>query len=62
MMHVGACAPGMNSAARALVRLALYRGHRIFGVHNGVEGLLTGNVQEMQWISVNGWAKQGWSI
>ena len=62
VFNAGAPAPGMNTAARAAVRLGLDRGHIMLGVNNGFEGLAEGDVYEMQWTSVNGWASQGGSI
>ncbi len=62
VFNAGAPAPGMNTAARAAVRLGLDQGHIMLGVNNGFEGLAEGEVQEMDWISVNGWASQGGSM
>ena len=51
----------MNSAVRAAVRIGLDRGHIMLGVEHGFEGLIKGNVKEMDWMSVNGWASLGGS-
>lgn len=59
VMNCGAPAPGMNTAARAAVRIALDRGHTMFGVTNGFYGLIEGDIREMDWMSVNGWASMG---
>mgnify|MGYP003602853187 CR=1 FL=1 len=59
VMHSGGPAPGMNTAARAAVRLGLDRGQHMFGVRNGFEGLITGDLCEMGWMSVQGWASAG---
>lgn len=59
VMHSGAPAPGMNTAVRAAVRLGIDQGHIMFGVHNGFQGLIAGDVEELQWMSVNGWAPLG---
>jgi 6-phosphofructokinase 1 len=59
VMHVGACAPGMNAAVRATVRIGLINGHTMVGVKNGFEGLLSDDIINMDWMSVNGWARQG---
>ena len=59
VMHAGAPAPGMNTAVRAAVRLTLDQGHRAFGVRRGFAGLAAGEVREMNWMSVNGWAGLG---
>ena len=62
VMNAGAPAPGMNTAARAAIRLGLDMGHRMLGVRNGFEGLIEGDVQEMNWMSVSGWASRGGSV
>ena len=59
LIHSGGPAPGMNTAVRASVRLALDKGHRILGVRNGFRGLVEGDISEMEWMSVNGWASRG---
>lgn len=61
VMNAGAPAPGMNTAVRAAVRLGTDKGHIMLGVRNGVMGLVQGDVFEMGWMSVNGWAPQGGS-
>jgi 6-phosphofructokinase 1 len=62
VFNAGAPAPGMNTAARAAVRLGLDQGHIMLGVSNGFEGLAAGQVREMEWTSVSGWASQGGSM
>jgi 6-phosphofructokinase 1 len=47
-------APGMNTALRAAVRLALDQGHVVLGARGGLEGLVAGNIAEMDWMSVHG--------
>jgi 6-phosphofructokinase 1 len=59
VMHSGAPAPGMNTAVRTAVRIGIDRGHIMLGVKNGFEGLITGDVHKMDWMSVNGWAHMG---
>lgn len=61
VLNSGAPAPGMNTATRAAVRLGIDKGHIMLGVKNGFEGLIHGDIQEMQWMSVNGWATLGGS-
>ncbi len=61
VMNCGAPAPGMNTAVRAAVRLGLDRGHTIVGIANGFKGLIEGELHEMDWMSVNGWAAMGGS-
>ncbi|XP_063219314.1 ATP-dependent 6-phosphofructokinase isoform X1 [Bacillus rossius redtenbacheri] len=59
VMHVGAPACGMNAAVRSFVRNCIYRGDTVCGIHDGVEGLIAGNVQNMSWSDVTGWVGQG---
>lgn len=59
VMHVGAPACGMNAAVRSFVRNCLYRGDTVYGIHDGIEGLIAGNVQMMNWCDVTGWVGQG---
>lgn len=44
----GGDAPGMNAAIRAVVRTALSKGLRVMGVRRGFNGLITGDIYEMQ--------------
>jgi 6-phosphofructokinase 1 len=62
VMNAGAPAPGMNTAGRAAIRLGLDMGHIMLGVRNGFEGLIHGEVEEMDWMSVSGWASRGGSV
>ena len=61
VMNCGAPAPGMNTAVRAAVRLGLDRGHVMLGIANGFKGLIEDQIQEMDWMSVSGWASKGGS-
>jgi 6-phosphofructokinase 1 len=61
IMNAGAPAPAMNATVRAAVRLAVDRGHIPLGVHNGFRGLIEGQFEELNWMSVNGWAPTGGS-
>ncbi len=61
ILNVGAPAPGMNAAVRAAVRVAIDQGHILFGIRRGFQGLAAGDIQEMDWMSVNGWAPTGGS-
>ena len=62
VMNAGAPAPGMNTASRAAIRLGLDMGHTMLGVHNGFEGLIDGEVETLNWMSVSGWATRGGSM
>ncbi len=59
VMHSGAPAPGMNTSVRAAIRIGLDRGHIMLGIRNGFPGLIDNEVEEMDWMSVNGWASRG---
>ncbi len=62
VMHGGAPAPGMNTAVRAVVRLALEHGHDVHAVRNGFIGLAAGNIEPFNWGSVDGWGPQGGAL
>ncbi|CAH2989377.1 unnamed protein product [Chilo suppressalis] len=59
LMHVGAPACGMNAAVRSFVRNCIYRGDTVLGIHDGIEGLISGNIVKMDWSDVTGWVAQG---
>src|SRR5690554_5854984 len=48
----GGDAPGMNAAIRAVVRTAIYYDLRVFGVNRGYDGLVKGDIFEMEAKSV----------
>ena len=57
----GAPAPGMNTAVRAAVRMAVDQGHSVMAVQNGFEGLIQGDLEECGWMDVHGWGSMGGS-
>lgn len=59
ILHAGAPAPGMNTAVRAAVRYGLDRGHVMLAVRNSFQGMAAGEIEEFNWMSVNGWASRG---
>ncbi|KAK4872414.1 hypothetical protein RN001_014443 [Aquatica leii] len=59
VMHIGAPACGMNAAVRSFVRNAMYRGDMVMGIHDGIEGLINGNIKPMGWSDVTGWVGAG---
>ncbi len=61
VLNSGAPAPGMNAAIRAAIRIGLDKGHIMLGVNNGFQGLIDGEIEPMDWMSVNGWASVGGS-
>lgn len=59
ILHAGGLAPGMNAAARAAVRMGLHRGWTMLGVDGSWHGLGDGDVHELTWADVEGWAFDG---
>jgi 6-phosphofructokinase 1 len=59
VLHSGGLAPGMNTAVRVAVRLGIDRGHIMLAVQNGFQGLIDGDIREMDWMSVTGWVSRG---
>ncbi|MDD4124232.1 MAG: 6-phosphofructokinase [Eubacteriales bacterium] len=43
----GGDAPGMNAAVRAVTRLALVKGKEVFGIYNGYQGLIDGEIKQL---------------
>lgn len=62
IMHVGAPACGMNAVVHSFVRGTLYRGHKVYGIRDGFDGLVKGNMNLMSWIEVYGWVRRGSAI
>ena len=58
----GGDAPGMNAAIRAVVRSGLYRKMQVFGIQRGYEGLLDGEIAEMNNHSVSNIISRGGTI
>ncbi|WP_028707440.1 6-phosphofructokinase [Propionicicella superfundia] len=59
IIHVGGLAPGMNAADWAAVRLGISRGMTMVGIRNGFPGLIEGDVVDLGWSDVEGWADSG---
>jgi 6-phosphofructokinase 1 len=59
IMHAGGPAPGMNTAVRVAIRVALDQGHTVLGVHNGFEGLIAGDIEALDWMTASGWVSKG---
>lgn len=55
----GGDAPGMNAAIRAIVRKSIYHGIEVFGVKNGFQGLIDGNIDKMEIGSVGDIIQRG---
>ena len=58
----GGDAPGMNAAVRAAVRRAVYHGVQIYGVYHGYDGLIRGDIKEMNLGSVGDIIHRGGTI
>ena len=58
----GGDAPGMNAAVRSVVRTAISGGMRVIGVHRGYNGLINGDVFEMNLRSVSDIIHRGGTI
>lgn len=58
----GGDAPGMNAATRAVVRTALARGKRVMGIRKGYQGLISGDIFEMDTKSVSDTIQKGGTI
>lgn len=55
----GGDAPGMNAAIRAVVRKSIYHGIEVYGVKNGFQGLIDGNIEKMELGSVGDIIQRG---
>jgi len=58
----GGDAPGMNAAVRAVVRKAIYHEVEVFGIKNGFQGLIDGNITPMEIGYVGGIIQRGGTI
>lgn len=58
----GGDAPGMNAAIRAVVRVGSYYGIKVFGVKRGYNGLINGDLVEMNARSVSEILQRGGTI
>lgn len=58
----GGDAPGMNAAVRAVARAALSKGIKVYGVRRGYNGLLNGDVFEMNLRSVSDILNKGGTV
>ncbi|MFD1362241.1 6-phosphofructokinase [Lentibacillus salinarum] len=58
----GGDAPGMNAAIRAVVRKAIYHQIDIYGIKNGFQGLIDGNIEKMDIGSVGDIIQRGGTI
>lgn len=58
----GGDAPGMNAAIRAVVRASIYNGCEVFGIYDGYEGLISGNMKKMESHDVSNIIQRGGTI
>jgi 6-phosphofructokinase 1 len=58
----GGDAPGMNAAIRAVVRTGIYYGIKMFGIRKGYNGLISGDIFEMNARSVSDIVHRGGTI
>ena len=59
VMTSGGDSPGMNAAARAVVRTAIFNGVHVFGIYNGYKGMLKDDMQELTSRSVSDIIQRG---
>ncbi len=55
----GGDAPGMNAAVRTVAVVGIARGHQVLGIRRGYEGLLAGDVIELDLSAVDGISRFG---
>lgn len=58
----GGDAPGMNAAVRAVVRSSIFYGIECFGIYQGYQGLIEGNLKQFTARSVNNIVNKGGTI
>lgn len=58
----GGDAPGMNAAVRAAVRCGIEKGMQVYGIYRGYEGLIDGEIREMDLRSVGDILHRGGTV
>lgn len=58
----GGDSPGMNAAVRAVVRTGLGHGAEVFGVYEGLQGLVNDIIKPMTWEAVGGILQKGGTV
>lgn len=58
----GGDSPGMNAAVRAVVRAASYYNTKVFGIYEGYQGLIDGDIKELDARSVKNILNRGGTI
>ena len=59
VMTSGGDSPGMNAAARAVVRTALHEGVKVYGIYDGYAGMIDDNIVELTSRSVADMIQRG---
>ena len=59
VMTSGGDSPGMNAAARAVVRTALFEGVEVYGIHNGYQGMVDDDIEQLTSRSVSDLIQRG---
>merc|ERR1719153_89450 len=49
VINIGSPCCGMNAAVRSFARNCIYAGNQPLGIHNGIEGLINGEVKSIEW-------------
>ncbi|MEI7905182.1 MAG: ATP-dependent 6-phosphofructokinase, partial [Candidatus Firestonebacteria bacterium] len=62
VMTAGGDASGMNAVIRAVVRTAIYKHLRVFGIKRGFRGLIDNDIEELDLNSVSGIINRGGTI
>lgn len=62
IMTTGGDASGMNAVIRAVVRTAIYKHLRVFGIKRGFRGLIDNDIEELNLSSVSGIINRGGTI
>lgn len=58
----GGDAPGMNACVRAVVRTGVFNGFKVYGVHHGYNGMISGEFEEMDASSVANIIQRGGTV
>ena len=62
LLTSGGDAPGMNAAIRAVTRAGIYNGFEVFGVYDGYNGLINGDIRQLDARSVGEILQKGGTI
>jgi len=62
IINIGAPACGMNACVRSFVRISLTKGFKVLGIQDSFDGLIKGDMRDLKWSDVSGWAGKGGSL